>query len=310
MKKVSISICTFLLSALLMLSTQALADSDYVYTNDALGFSLYLPVELMEYIEIEENDAGVDFIHKASAEAGLGGLLGSLRVKTPKSAYFSDEYYGYPCRIIAVNRENIYVFVSSIGGVGTDWAHMDGYNAAFDALAEVSITVNDPESIPGFDLAAVPELAERLGAQDGAFTRAEAAEMMYALISADSGEYEVTRTFTDVVSDAEYAKAVSYLAEYGIVSGYPDGSFRPEAAVTRAEFVKLLHKALFIPYPWWYGEEISYSDVTDGHWAWEYLNCACQAGWLVGDADSGLRPDSAITRTEAATALERLIEKD
>ena len=60
---------------------------------------------------------------------------------------------------------------------------------------------------------------------------------------------------------------------------------------------------MYVPWPQWYGEELPAADAGRAHWAWDYLNCAYQDGWLEIDGNGRIRPDEAVTAAEMAHAL-------
>lgn len=91
----------------------------------------------------------------------------------------------------------------------------------------------------------------------------------------------------------------------GIVSGYPDGTFRPNAAVTRAEFVVMLMNALK---PKAETAKISFTDTAKiAPWAKEAVARAVQAGIIGGFEDGSFRPDKAVTRLEMAVMIARAL---
>lgn len=89
--------------------------------------------------------------------------------------------------------------------------------------------------------------------------------------------------------------------EKGYVSGYADGSFRPNAPVTRAAFAKLMNRAVG------FTEEaaISFSDVAAGDWYYHEVARAVSAGYTQGYTDGTFRPNKDITRAEAAAMIAR-----
>lgn len=74
-------------------------------------------------------------------------------------------------------------------------------------------------------------------------TRADMAVMLTRALSADLTPRSSESHFTDIVDDAEYGPAVNYLAEIGVTRGYNDGTFRPDAAITRAQFASFIVRA-------------------------------------------------------------------
>ena len=109
--------------------------------------------------------------------------------------------------------------------------------------------------------------------------------------------------FADVLPGSWYYPAVMTLAQAGAAAGYPDGSFRPEAALTRAEWVALLGEAAGLsPLP---AGEGPFGDVPAGHWAASWVQAAYAAGWVSGYPDGSFRPDAPVTRAEATAVLDK-----
>jgi ferric-dicitrate binding protein FerR (iron transport regulator) len=98
---------------------------------------------------------------------------------------------------------------------------------------------------------------------------------------------------------------VKYLADRGVVKGYPDGTFRPAAPVTRAETAALLARALGLavgPAP----DAPTFSDLGPDHWAYPVVEAAARAGIFRGFPDGTFRPEEPVTRAQAAALLLRL----
>jgi hypothetical protein len=104
--------------------------------------------------------------------------------------------------------------------------------------------------------------------------------------------------FTDIAGHWAQ-EAIESLVETGIVNGYPDGTFRPNKPVTRAEFLKMAMEAFSIQ------EETSTSpsfvDVKEDDWYFGYVEGAVKASLI--DTDTTFRPNQSITRQEAAKIL-------
>jgi len=109
-------------------------------------------------------------------------------------------------------------------------------------------------------------------------------------------------TFTDIV-DNNYAEAIETLTALGVITGYEDGTFRPEQVVTRAEMAKLLVVTLG------FGDLVSGSKSnftdTQGHWADAYIALAAGKGIVIGTGDGKFAPDKTVTYNEALTMLVR-----
>jgi len=91
--------------------------------------------------------------------------------------------------------------------------------------------------------------------------------------------------------------------EKGYLKMYEDGTFRPDAPVSRAEFVCMVNKLFGLTAK----GTVEFQDVNPGDWFYEPLAIAAQAGYIIGDQDNYFRPNDAITREEASTMLGRLI---
>lgn len=133
--------------------------------------------------------------------------------------------------------------------------------------------------------------------------RAETAQMFFNLLS--GGRVKKSKTFPDVPNGAWYEQAVCALAAEGFLLGFPDGTFRPEAGITRAEFaaivVRIEANSEFSAAP------NKFTDVPNSHWAYEYINTAADKGWILGYENGSYKPDSPITRAEAVTLLNRVL---
>ena len=145
------------------------------------------------------------------------------------------------------------------------------------------------------------------GYPDGTFgtdrnmTRAEVAQMFYALLL--DKDVEITTSFSDVPEDAWYAKAVNTLSSLGMLGGYPDGTYRPDAPITRAEFAAV---ALAFANQS-SNAACSYTDVNAGAWYYPYVAQASSFGWIGGYPDNTFRPDNKITRAEVCVIVNNML---
>lgn len=135
-------------------------------------------------------------------------------------------------------------------------------------------------------------------------TREETAMMFYRLLTVTyrASVASKTNNFGDVAAERWSNDAISTLVNAGILSGYPDGSFNPGAAITRAEFATLVTRFVGI-------DETATHSFTDlgGHWAEKYVATAVKLGWIAGYDDGTFRPDGKITRAEAMTLVNRML---
>lgn len=150
------------------------------------------------------------------------------------------------------------------------------------------------------------------GYPDGTFgpmrkiTREEATTIFYRLLTGDSrAKYETTYChFSDVAATRWSAKAIATMANANVITGYPDGTFGPARSVTRAEFATIAARFLSEPYD---GHN-RFPDAA-GHWAMADINRAAAAGWIKGDERGNFRPNDPITRAEAVTLINRMLER-
>ena len=101
-----------------------------------------------------------------------------------------------------------------------------------------------------------------------------------------------------------FNNAISTLANMGIIDGYPDGSFRPNATVTRAEFAKMavgFFETTAAEYAGYF------TDVEPDAWYTEYVEAAARVGLVEGYGDGTYRPNGDITRAEACTIINRTL---
>lgn len=130
---------------------------------------------------------------------------------------------------------------------------------------------------------------------------------VFAVSADEVADKELTAVPKDVIG-TEYEKAVSRLVAFGILEGYPDGTYQPEKDITRAEFAKILVEALGL------GSaanaavgKTNFSDVTASHWAAGYMNVASGQGLIKGYPDGTFKPSKQVSYAEALTMLVRAL---
>jgi hypothetical protein len=107
-------------------------------------------------------------------------------------------------------------------------------------------------------------------------------------------------TFSDVSTSYWGYNAISSLGSKGIVSGYPDGTFKPEASITRAEFATMLVRALGLNTS---GTTSTFTDVTADAWYYGYVNAAASANLVAGIGGNMFAPNALITREQMAVMV-------
>ena len=137
-------------------------------------------------------------------------------------------------------------------------------------------------------------------------TRAEVATIFFRLLTDDVRDENLTKTnrYSDVAATSWYNTAVSTLSSMGIITGYPDGTFRPNAAITRAEFAAIA--ARFDND----GDKTAakFSDIAT-HWAKDEISIAYNNGWITGYPNGTFGPQRDITRAETMTLVNRVLNR-
>lgn len=137
-------------------------------------------------------------------------------------------------------------------------------------------------------------------------TRAEVATIFFRLLTDDVRDENLTKTnrYSDVAATSWYNTAVSTLSSMGIITGYPDGTFRPNAAITRAEFAAIA--ARFDSN----GDKTAakFSDIAT-HWAKDEISIAYNNGWITGYPNGTFGPQRDITRAETMTLVNRVLNR-
>jgi hypothetical protein len=158
-----------------------------------------------------------------------------------------------------------------------------------------------------------------------AITRAEFAALVVRSLGLATGDEaaapageegaEEAKSFSDVVGSAWYADAVMAASEAGLIAGYPDGTFRPNQTITRAELASLVVRALNYAGN---DSELTAAEQADilgefkdvdqvGTWARAELAVAVQAGIVLGVGADTLAPNKTATRAEATAMLARYL---
>ena len=172
-------------------------------------------------------------------------------------------------------------------------------------------TVDIPDDVPT-GLNGDDHFAYIVGYPDGnvkpgsSITRAEVATIFFRLLTDDVRDENLTKTnrYSDVAATSWYNTAVSTLSSMGIITGYPDGTFRPNAAITRAEFAAIA--ARFDND----GDKTAakFSDIAT-HWAKDEISIAYNNGWITGYPDGTFGPQRDITRAETMTLVNRVLNR-
>ena len=112
--------------------------------------------------------------------------------------------------------------------------------------------------------------------------------------------------FTDVPTDYWAYDAISYLVAHHVVHGYPDGSFKPEGKLTRAEFAVMLTESMGLKK---YCDDTLpeiYKDVHAGDWYCLYITPVVKAGYMRGYGDGRFGPNDKLTKEQILTTIVRI----
>ena len=163
------------------------------------------------------------------------------------------------------------------------------------------------------DLNTVDHFSYIVGYEDGTvmpqkqITRAEVATIFYRLLKEDVRDENTTNVsdFSDVKSSDWYGTTVATLADMGILKGYEDGTFRPNAPITRAEFAAIATR--FFEETGATYEPGTFTDVTGDEWFAGAIMDAVNLGLIGGYEDGTVRPNNNITRAEACAIVNRTL---
>ena len=218
---------------------------------------------------------------------------------------------------ITVDREAYVVSTQVYENAGAFWAAWvtdeldENYNVfSFTNTYKKSSKVEKPVKV-GPQLNRDDHVAYIMGYPDGTvqpegeITRAEACTIFFRLLTESSRDYYFSKTndYTDVNAGDWFNNAISTLSNAGIVTGYNDGTFRPNQPITRGEMAKIIANFANLNK----GTK-SFTDLS-GHWSKTYVELAAGNGWIAGYPDGSFRPDQKITRAETVTMINRVLER-
>jgi len=216
---------------------------------------------------------------------GAGSISGDITTGSSVSVIFANEY----------SRNN--------PGAGDEEDDDDGDNTTPSTPPGGGGKV--PSALNGID-----HFAYIVGYEDGTvrpmqnITRAEVAAIFYRLLNEPVRvQYHTTvNSFADVSEGDWYNDVVSTMAAMGVVGGYPDGKYHPNAPITRAEFAAIATRFDRFDHI----QHTSFTDISD-HWAQQNIAAAAVNGWVAGYEDSTFRPDQYITRAEVIAIINRVL---
>ena len=141
---------------------------------------------------------------------------------------------------------------------------------------------------------------------NNSITREEIATIFFRLLKDCIREdnFSKTNKFTDVDAERWSNTAISTIEKGKFIKGYEDGSFGPDKNITRAEFATIASRLDKMTENTSHG----FTDIS-GHWAEKYIADAVAKGWIAGYEDGTFRPEQNITRAEAMTIINRMLNR-
>ena len=136
-------------------------------------------------------------------------------------------------------------------------------------------------------------------------SRAEVATIFFRLLTDEARtQYDkTTSSFSDIKDGAWCCRAIATLTNMGIIKGYTDGTFRPNADITRAELATIIARFAKLDV-----NTKTFSDIT-GHWAQKSIELAAGNGWINGYTDGTFRPNKSIIRAETFAMINRVLDR-
>ena len=286
----------------------------YLSANNGIGTGYAGATDGVHLLQVK-----VDEVRIITATAGEHGAIapeGTITVPKGKDQTFTiTPDSGYHIKDVLVNGK-------SVGAVSTYTFENVEKNHEIHATFARNHTPGHPTQpeqpkveIPDDDalgLNTTDHFAYIIGYPDGTvqpggqITRAEVATIFFRLLTDDVRDENLTKTnrYSDVAATSWYNTAVSTLSSMGIITGYPDGTFRPNAAITRAEFATIA--ARFDND----GDKTAakFSDIAT-HWAKDEISIAYNNGWINGYPDGTFGPQRDITRAETMTLVNRVLNR-
>lgn len=188
---------------------------------------------------------------------------------------------------------------------------MDKMKRVFSLVLVLAMLVG---SFSSFSTVAFAEEAKKEEVKVEEVKKEETKEEVKEEVKEETKEVKVddTKVLSNVPKDVigtEYEDAVTRLVAFGVIGGYPDGTYKPEEEINRAQFSKIMVMALGLndAVPAAQNKATGFSDVQAGYWAAGYINVASGQGLLKGYPDGTFRPANKVSYAESLTMLVRAL---
>lgn len=258
------------------------------------------------YNKLLNSKMSIDIL-KGSELLKTGDLVNGVSLTTLKNNEYTDLTVKLNIPIEAGNE------IAGLKGA-IDWIFTANYTP-YSGGGGGSIDIPDdpiPESAP--NLNSVDHYSYIIGYDDGTvkpegnITRAEVATIFFRLLTDEAREqyWSQSNTYTDCDESHWFNNAVSTLSNMGVIKGYPDGTFKPNDFITRAEFSKIAVSFFKTQHDSFAGYFI---DVAENDWYAKYVEAAVRVGLIVGFDDKTFKPEQPITRAESCAIVNRTIKR-
>lgn len=304
-------------NARLILSQQTLASLDKDYRIKLI------PVKKKEAIELLEKRAKQEEIVKAAAGTGESYVVGRpVKIETEIKDQPVDMILPLPSSIIPASEEKRAEFLSNLA---IYIEHSDGSKELIDPeLVAYSkekeglkfrVTHFSTFAVLYMDNWAASQLCDPYmkGYPDGTFrpdqamTRAEIATALARVGAAQTSENQTGSSYSDSDKFGWAQDDIRKVTSAGLMTGYENGTFGPDLFMTRAEIAAVV--ARWVDQSDHSGLSAQFKDTKD-HWAAEYIAFVQKAGYMKGMPDGSFRPDQYVSRAEAVTIINRVLNRD
>ena len=259
--------------------------------------------DVVTYVTNKDKDGNSCAKGTADSKATLGGVTIPPVGNQPNSGYTSSGRWNTtPSTDLEIKDDTVftYTYDQKSGGGG-------GGGGSRPSTPTVTIPDDVPTGLNGTDhYAYIIGYGNNDVRPQNNITRAEVATIFFRLLTDETRTANMTKSnsYNDVKDGDWFCCAVSTLSKMGIIKGYEDGSFKPNAPISRAEFAAIA--ARFDPD----GDKTpaTFADVTS-HWAKDEISIAANHGWIKGYEDGSFKPDQKITRAETMTLVNRVLNR-
>ena len=281
---------------------------EYTVVPDAVSDALALKAAHGQFCNITYEVTGDKPSDAGDPPAPVKVKMGGSYTVAPAQTTSQSRYTFVGWRIdgtgdIVTSLENIQQDVKLVGV----WSYRSGGGGGGNRKPTVDIPDDVPTGLNGDDhFAYIVGYPDGNVKPSGNITRAEVATIFFRLLTEDVRTANSTQinSLSDVSRGQWFNHAISTLSSMGIVKGHNDGTFAPDDPITRAEFAAIAAR---------FDDKntdtsSNFSDITS-HWAKNEIGIAANKGWINGYPDSTFRPDQYITRAEAMTLVNRVLNR-